>query len=162
MAGEFALMNKPNGNRIDAHQSNGRTSFAAMKARQCSKIAELRQVLLQAGYLSLNQQALALGLSRSTTWAILQATHKTSGLSGSVIKRMLRARDLPLEARQWIEEYVAERLAGGYGHNKIQLRAFRAQVELPCTVMCQTSNRNRSERGSVSWAEFSVRRSRTV
>jgi hypothetical protein len=130
-AGELRVMNKANSNRIDGHQSNGRTSFVAMKARQCSKIAELRQVLLQAGYLSLNQQAVALGLSRSTTWAILQAMHKTSGLSGSVIKRMLRSRELPPEARQWIEEYVAERLAGAYGHNNMQLRVFRAQVELP-------------------------------
>ena len=44
---------------------------------------------------------------------------------------MLRSRELPPEARRWIEEYVAERLAGAYGHNKIQLRVFRAQVELP-------------------------------
>ena len=105
-------------------------SCASMKARQCAKIAELRQVLLRAGYPSLDKQASALGLSRSTTWAVLQANHKSSGLSGSVIKRMLRSRDLPPAARQWIKEYVAEKLAGTYGHGRKPLRIFRAQVDL--------------------------------
>ena len=106
------------------------TSFNAMKARQCAKIAELRLVLLQAGYHSLDKQASVLGLSRSTTWAVLQAHHKASGLSGSVIKRMLRSPDLPPTARQWIDEYVAEKLAGNYGHSRRRLVVFRAQVEL--------------------------------
>ena len=103
---------------------------SSMKARQCAKIAELRQVLLRAGYPSIDKQASALGLSRSTTWAVLQANHKSSGLSGSVIKRMLRSRDLPPAARQWIEEYVVEKLAGTYGHGRKPLRIFRAQVDL--------------------------------
>ena len=106
------------------------TSFNAMKARQCAKIAELRLVLLQTGYHSLDKQASVLGLSRSTTWAVLQAHHKASGLSGSVIKRMLRSPELPSAARQWIDEYVTEKLAGTYGHSRPRLRVFRAQVEL--------------------------------
>jgi len=101
-----------------------------MKARQCAKITELRQVLLRAGYQSLDKQASALGLSRSTTWAVLQANHKTSGLSGSVVKRMLRSRDLPPAARQWIEEYVTEKLAGTYGHRRKPLRIFQAHIDL--------------------------------
>ena len=106
------------------------TSFNAMKARQCAKIAELGHVLLQTGYHSLDKQASVLGLSRSTTWAVLQAHHKASGLSGSVIKRMLRSPELPSAARQWIDEYVAEKLAGKYGHSRPRQRVFRAQVEL--------------------------------
>ena len=105
-------------------------SCASMRARQYAKITELRQVFLQAGYQSLDKQASALGLSRSTTWAVLQANHKSPGLSGSVIKHMLRSRDLPPAARQWIEEYVAEKLAGTYGHGRKPLRIFRAQVDL--------------------------------
>src|SRR3954465_3672886 len=124
------VMSKANSDHIDGYQPDRAASLAAMKARQCSKLGELRQVLVQAGYLSLNQQSIALGLSRSTTWVILRANHKNSGLSGSVIKRMLRSRQFPPEARQWLEEYVAERLAGAYGHNKIRLDLFRAQVEL--------------------------------
>jgi hypothetical protein len=101
-----------------------------MKARQCSKIAELRQVLTRAGYPSLDKQAAALGLSRSTTWAVLQANHKSSGLSGSVIKRMLRSPDLPPAARQWIQEYIAAKLSGAYGHGRRRLGVFRDQVIL--------------------------------
>ena len=41
------------------------------------------------GLVTLSSQSSALGLSRSTTWAILQANHKGSGLSGAIIKRML-------------------------------------------------------------------------
>ena len=93
-----------------------------------AKITELRQVFLQAGYQSLDKQASALGLSRSTTWAVLQANHKSPGLSGSVIKHMLRSRDLPPAARQWIEEYVAEKLAGTYGHGRKPLRIFRGDL----------------------------------
>ena len=114
--------------------SGGASLISTMKARQCAKIAELRRVLLEAGLHSLNKQAIALGLSRSTTWAILQANHKCSGLSGSLIKRMLRSRELPPGARQWIEEYVAEKLTGAYGHKRDRLRVFRAQVDLPVFV----------------------------
>jgi len=105
-------------------------STKSMKARQCSKIAELRRVLEQSGYPSLDKQASALGLSRSTTWAILQASYKTSGVSGSVIKRMLRSPSLPPAVSKWIAEYVSEKLSGAYGHSTTRLRIFRAQVAL--------------------------------
>src|SRR4051812_6525830 len=101
-----------------------------MKARQCSKIAELRWVLEQSGYRSLDKQASALGLSRSTTWAILQASYKASGVSGSIIKRMLQSPELPAAVRQWVDEYVSEKLSGAYGHNIKRLRIFKAQVAI--------------------------------
>jgi len=105
-------------------------SVKSMKARQCSKIAELRLVLEQSGYRSLDQQASAFGLSRSTTWAILSASHKGSGISGSVLKRMLRSPTLPPSAKRWIAEYVSEKLGGAYGHSTKRLRIFRAQVAI--------------------------------
>jgi hypothetical protein len=43
---------------------------------------------------------------------------------------MLRSPELPRAARQWIDQYVAEKLAGKYGHSRRRLRVFRAQVEL--------------------------------
>jgi hypothetical protein len=106
------------------------SSTGAMKARQSAKIAELRKILEQAGYHSLSEQAVVLGLSRSTTWALLKANHKASGVSGSIIKRMLRSAALPLPVRQWIDEYVGEKLAGKYGHRQRRLHIFKAQVEL--------------------------------
>jgi len=87
-------------------------SVGFMKARQSAKIAELRQILLQAGYHSLGKQASALGLSRSTTWAVLQANHKSSGLSGCVIKRMLRSPGLPSSAKLWLEEIYRAKIGG--------------------------------------------------
>ena len=105
-------------------------SGKSMKARQCSKIAELRWLLEQSGYPSLDKQASALGLGRSTTWAILQASHKASGVSRSIIKRMLQSPGLPPAARQWIEEYVSEKMSGAYGHSTKRLRIFWAQVAL--------------------------------
>src|SRR4051812_39595250 len=68
---------------------------ARMKGRQCAKIRDLRQALIDAGYQSIDQQAMALGLSRSTAWAVLQGHHKASGLSAGIISRMMASPYLP-------------------------------------------------------------------
>ena len=65
------------------------------KARQSSKIRELGDALVTAGFVMLDEQAQAIGLCRSTTWTILKGNHKTSGLSATVINRMLAAPQLP-------------------------------------------------------------------
>jgi hypothetical protein len=102
-----------------------------MKARQASKIAEIREALAVAGFDTITKQAVVLGLSRSTAWAILRGAHKSSGLSTSVINRILRSQDLPPTARRIIEEYVQEKLLGAYGHNDKRLRRFRTQLGYP-------------------------------
>jgi hypothetical protein len=101
-----------------------------MKARQRSKIAELRTALAAAGILTLDEQAEVLALSRSTTWSILSASHKTSGLSADVIIRMLASPRLPALARRTIHEYVQERLAGLYGHSKRRRREFAVSLSI--------------------------------
>lgn len=58
---------------------------SALKARQAAKIREIRSALVDAGYLTVDQQAAALGLARSTAWTVLRANHKASGLSASVL-----------------------------------------------------------------------------
>jgi predicted DNA-binding transcriptional regulator AlpA len=97
-----------------------------MKARQSCKIRELGDALTTAGFLTLDEQARALGLSRSTAWAVLKANHKTSGLAAGTINQMLSSPELPPRARGTILTYVDEKLAGLYGHNKTQLRRFAA------------------------------------
>jgi hypothetical protein len=93
-----------------------RASFIAdMKARQSSKIQELGRALISAGFLTLDHQAMALGLQRSTAWTILQARHKNYGLSGKTIKRMLASEQLPPLVRSKIMEYGEEKAAGLYG-----------------------------------------------
>jgi hypothetical protein len=94
------------------------------KERQACKIKELADALVTAGFVSLDEQAKALGLSRSTTWTILQAKHKNYGLSGALISRVLAKPDLDSRVRAKIIEYVRERAAGAYGHNGTQLRRF--------------------------------------
>ena len=99
-----------------------------MKAMQSAKIRELRPALVDAGVLTLDQQAKSLGLGRSTAWAILRGNHKSSGLSAATIKRMLASPQLPRSARKIILEYVGEKSAGAYGHSKERLHQFRARL----------------------------------
>jgi hypothetical protein len=99
------------------------------KARQCAKIKELRKVLIATGFRSLDEQAKALGLSRSTTWTIIKASHKNSGLSASIINRILAKPQLPPLVRAIVAEYVEDKSAGLYGHNTISLRRFNCAVD---------------------------------
>jgi hypothetical protein len=105
--------------------------LADMKARQGRKISELREALVSAGFETLRQQAAALGLSPSTAWAVMEGDQKASGLSGHTIKRILASPHLPAEARRVIEEYVCEKLLGGYGHSQSSLKLFRKRLGYP-------------------------------
>jgi hypothetical protein len=101
---------------------------SALKARQAAKIREIRTALVDAGYLTVDKQAAALGLARSTAWTVLRANHKSSGLSASVLKRILRSPELPPKVRRIVEDYVELKCAGAYGHGRKRLQAFRAQL----------------------------------
>lgn len=112
----------------------------AAKARQCCKIAEIRSALIGAGFVTVEEQAHVLGLPRSTSWKVLRADHKNSGLSASTIKRMLASAAVPPTARTAIQEYVHEKLLGAYGHPAVRLKAFRKQLGLPCAP-CNSGER---------------------
>ena len=103
---------------------------AQMKERQSSKIGEIRDAVLSGGFLTVDEQAKALGLSRSTTWTILKGTHKASGLSASIILRMLAAPQLPPLVRSKILEYVEEKAAGLYGGSSAQRHGFTARLSI--------------------------------
>ena len=101
-----------------------RPVIAEMKARQSAKIQELGQALIDAGLCTLDEQANALGLPRSTAWTILKARHKNYGLSVKLINRMLASQHLPPLVRSKIIEYREEKTAGLYGgpqHSKPDL-----------------------------------------
>ena len=128
-----ALAHRPASALLQQHRNHsfrhGRPqAVAEMKARQSSKIKELGDALVVEGLVTLDQQADALGLSRSTTWTILKANHKASGLSATIINRMLAAPRLPMLARAKLLEYIGEKSAGLYGGSKIQLRRFANRV----------------------------------
>jgi len=101
-------------------------TVAQMRARQLAKIREFRDALAAAGFVTLDEQAKMLGLCRSTTWTILKANYKSSGLSATIINRILAAPQLPPLVRVKILEYVEEKAAGLYGHGKTQRRKFIA------------------------------------
>ena len=104
------------------------TTFADAKARQVNKIREIRAALIAAGLRALDEQARSLGLSRSTTWAILSGSHKASGISAGIVIRMLSAPDLPLLVRRKILEYAREKSDGMYGHTAKRRHAFVSRM----------------------------------
>jgi hypothetical protein len=95
-----------------------------LRERQTFRIKELAETLEAVGFVSLDEKANALGLSRSTTWTILKAKHKNYGLSAAVLNRVLRKPDLNSRVSAKIMEYVQEKAAGSYGHNDAQLYRF--------------------------------------
>jgi hypothetical protein len=116
---------------MDTHSSDAFLLFSAarartQRARQFSKIRELVEAIKSAGFL----------LSRSTAWTIRKASHKASGLSASIINRMLAAPELPPLARTKILEYVEEKAAGLYGGSRSQRRKFAARLSIEKLPVC--------------------------
>jgi len=112
----------------DATELGSTSTSRDLKTKQSLKIQELGPVLVAAGIITLDEQAEVLGLSRSTTWAVLQGNHKCSGLSAGVVSRMLSSPRLPSSVRRTILEYIEEKSAGSYGHSKERLSKFVAQL----------------------------------
>jgi hypothetical protein len=96
------------------------------KAKQASKLAEIRDALIMAGHDSLGKQAKALGISRSTAWSVLNSD-KQAGPRATVIKRILSSPHLPSAVRRKVNEYVDEKIDGLYGHSNARRRLFRDQ-----------------------------------
>jgi hypothetical protein len=124
--------------QTDQGQGRGAKSLdcsSDRKARQASKIAEIRPALVSAGFDTLSKQAAVLGVSRSTAWAVLQGGHKASGLSADTIRHILASPDLPPAARRIVEEYTHEKLLGAYGHSQGRLKIFRILLGYPVTAL---------------------------
>jgi hypothetical protein len=100
-----------------------------LKARQSSKIREIGNALITAGIISLDAQAKALGLPRSTAWTILSAEHKGTGISARIICQMLNSEPLPPLVRAKIVEYAKEKAAGIYGGTEMQHRRFASKLK---------------------------------
>ena len=100
-----------------------------LKARQSLKIREIGHALIAAGFVSLDKQATALEVPRSTAWTILSAEHKGTGISARIICRMLSSKRLPPLVRAKIMEYAEQRAAGIYGGTKTQNRKFASKLK---------------------------------
>jgi hypothetical protein len=114
----------------DCRSKVGPLPILELKVRQANKIRELKYELVAAGFVSLDEQAKVLGLPRSTAWEILQGNYKASGLSASIVNRMLMQPRLPAIIRAKVLEYVEEKIAGVYGHNAVQRRRFSARLSI--------------------------------
>jgi hypothetical protein len=138
-------MGKPHCSSVNILQTfPARGSSGTAKARQCEKIRAIRSALVAAGFITVSAQAQVLGLSRSTTWKVLRADQKNTGLSASTVKRMLGSTILPQVARAAIEDYMHEKLLGAYGHAPARLKMFRKQLGLPCAP-CHSESRRENE-----------------
>ena len=80
--------------------------------RYAVKIQHIVDAIVAAGYLSLDSQAKALGVKRSTAWTIIKTKHKLDRLSGKTTNRMLANPELPPSVRAVIQQYLAERSVG--------------------------------------------------
>jgi hypothetical protein len=78
------------------------------KRRQA--LARIAEVLREAGYTSLDAQAEALGLPRSTAYTIIKCQHKQGRLNKRVLSKMLCHPELPPRVRAVLQEYASQNL----------------------------------------------------
>ena len=114
---------------IGASRARHRQKQDRIKARQSAKIRQLAEAAKLTGLHTLDELASALGIPRSTAWTIRNGGHKASGLSVSIIDRMLSAPKLPPSVRTTLLEYIAEKTSGLYGGNERQRRLFCARLK---------------------------------
>jgi hypothetical protein len=103
-------------------------SIQSAKALQVAKIKEIARAVREAGLAKVDDQALALGVDRSTVWTILRGDYKGSGISAKTINRMLTSPYLPRGVRVALLEYIEDKAAGRYGHGKSECRKFRMKL----------------------------------
>jgi hypothetical protein len=73
------------------------------------ELQRISEALISSGCSTLDKQAKALGLRRSTAWTIIRNKHKLGRLSAKTIGRILKNPETPPNVRTVIQEYVAER-----------------------------------------------------
>jgi len=73
------------------------------------KLRDIGDALVAAGYATLDEQAKALGIKRSTAWYIVNGKNKLDRLSEKTTKRILANPDTPPSVRTIIQQYLAER-----------------------------------------------------
>ena len=117
---------RKNGGRRNGNRRARIDLQSTAKERQASKLAEIREALVAAGYDTTAKQAAVLGVCRATAWVVLNRD-KRVGPSASVIKRILSSPKIPPAVRRKVEEYIQERIGGLYGHGVSATRTFSNQ-----------------------------------
>ncbi len=80
-------------------------SDATEKAANDSVKQRIASALISSGYTTLDAQADALGLGRSTTWYIVKSKHKIGRLSAKVRRQMLANPNLPPLVRRELDAH---------------------------------------------------------
>jgi hypothetical protein len=74
------------------------------------KIQNIMRALASSGRTSLDDQARALGLHRSTVWTLKRDKHKLARLSAKTIERIIANPETPPLVLAAVQEYVREKL----------------------------------------------------
>ena len=90
-----------------------RVSKTSDTSLETVRYQQIGDALILAGYTSLDAQAKALGIRRSTAWTIVKGKHKRGRLSAKTTNRMLANPGLPASVRSVIEQYLDERSSSG-------------------------------------------------
>ena len=72
-------------------------------------LQRISEALIASGYTSLDEQAKALGINRSTAWTIIKTKHKLGRLSTKTTERILANPATPASVRALVQRYLAER-----------------------------------------------------
>ena len=86
--------------------------MARKRAAPCNLgigLQHISMALIACGYTSLDQQAKALGIHRSTAWTIINTKHKLGRLSAKTTSRILANPQTPSPVRAVVLQYMAER-----------------------------------------------------
>jgi hypothetical protein len=101
---------KPRSSRLSVPQRNDAVrSTGHARYKYPTKIQNIADALIAEGYLSLDAQAKALGVCRSTAWTIVKTKHKLDRLSFKTTNSMLTNQELPPSVRSVVQKYMAER-----------------------------------------------------
>jgi hypothetical protein len=73
------------------------------------ELERISEALISSGYTSLDEQAKALGVHRSTAWVIIKKKHKLGRLSAKTIDRILGNSQTPPAVRTLVQQYVVKR-----------------------------------------------------
>ena len=72
------------------------------------RLQDISEALIADGYTSLDAQAKALGVHRSTAWTIMKAKHKLGRLSLKTTNSMLANPETPPAVRAPVEKYLVD------------------------------------------------------
>jgi len=72
-------------------------------------IQPIANAVIKAGFISLDAQAKALGVSRSTAWTIMKAKHKLGRLNSKTAQCILANANTPVSVRELVQTMLEDR-----------------------------------------------------